>query len=71
VPNQCAAEGGSSLSRTSWSFGSKGAIHGAAIAIATIVTARTRPTTSPPERVARFQAEGAVTVAAVALLIGP
>jgi hypothetical protein len=59
------------LRRTSWSFGSKGAIHGAAIAITTIVSARARPTARPPERVARFQADGAATTTAVALLIRP
>ena len=44
-------------------------IHGAAIATATIVSASTRPTARPPERVARFQADGAVTVTEVAVLI--
>ena len=59
VPNRCAADGGSSFISTSWSSGSKGAIQGAQIAISTIAMTSTIPITRPPERVARFQAEGA------------
>src|SRR3954451_7211234 len=59
VPNRCAADGGSSFISTSWSSGSNGAIQGAQIAISTIAMTSTIPITRPPERVARFQADGA------------